>query len=166
MYKKFFVFLGILTAVYIIWILGLNWVYAYMLKFGVAFFTASAKTIATNIEKLSDGQPEFQLIINGARARIPIEPLILPFVLILAWQIFIFIYFPRKLATKATLLNLSVFYILQVFYLLLFLSQGKYVLLEKLKLIFPNSFTIIAFFFIVKDYFLFMKPQQQINQTK
>jgi len=161
MYKKFFIFLGVLTGVYIIWMLGFNWIYAYMLKFGVTFFTASAKSISTHLEQLSDGQPEFQIIINGARARVPIEPLIMPFVLIMAWQIFSFIFFPRRLATKATILNVSIFYLMQVMYLLLFLSQGQYGLLEKLKLVFLNSFTIIAIFIIAKDYFLFLKPQNK-----
>jgi len=157
MYKKFFIFLGVLTGVYIIWMLGFNWIYAYMLKFGVTFFTASAKSISTHLEQLSDGQPEFQIIINGARARVPIEPLIMPFVLIMAWQIFSFIFFSASFGNKSH--NFKCFYILPYAgdVLTTFSESGTIWLAREIETCFPEQFHYYRYFHYRKRLFFVFK---------
>ena len=117
--------------------------------------------MSAELAELANENPEFSLIIDGRKGRFAIEGVILPFVLLVGWQIALLFVTNTKKAAKTGGINLGVFYLLQVLFLLTFINQGTSEILNVLKESLIHSFGIFAVFFIIKDiiWFGLHKPE-------
>ena len=107
--------------------------------------------------KLTDNAPTFivQTIIDGKKGSYPqkADLILLPFIMVLTWQILLFFNLPRKYAVRSALENIIVFYLIQVIYVLLLTSYYNSGTVKFLYDLLLDSFYIIALFLIVKDAF-------------
>jgi hypothetical protein len=153
----------------VLWFHGLAWIYAQTLRFGANLFLMFSSD--TNIGlKLTDDAPTFivQTIIDGKKGSYPqkADLILLPFIMILTWQILLFFNLPRKYASRSAMENMLIFYAIQVIYLLLLTSYYNSGTAKFLYDLLLDSFYIIALFLIVKDAFKyqligFAKPNKE-----
>jgi hypothetical protein len=140
----------------ILWFNGFAWVYAQLLRFGANIFLLFSSNTHVGL-KLSDGAPTFivDTIVNGRKGTYPqkADLILLPFIMILTWQILLFFNLPRNYALRSALENILIFYAIQIIYVLLLTSYYNSGTVEFIYKLLLDSFYIIALFLIVKDAF-------------
>jgi hypothetical protein len=148
--------LGSSALLAIAWFNGFDWLYAQMLRLGANVLLIFSGDTHVGL-KMVDKAPAFivETIINGRKGSYPqkADLILLPFIMILTWQILLFFNLPRKYAVRSALENIILFYIIQVIYVLLltgYYNSGAVKFIYDLLL---DSFYIIALFLIVKDAF-------------
>jgi hypothetical protein len=157
--KKYINILIVLVAsglLLILWFNGFSWVYAQMLRFGANVLLIFSSDTQVGL-KLTDGAPTFvvQTIIDGKKGSYPqkADLILLPFIMILTWQILLFFNLPRKYAIRSALENIIAFYLIQMIYVMLLTSYYNSGTVKFLYDLLLDSFYIIALFLIVKDAF-------------
>jgi hypothetical protein len=96
-----------------------------------------------------------ETIIDGRKGTYPqkADLILLPFIMILTWQILLFFNLPVKYALRSALENIIAFYIIQLVYVLLLTSYYNSETINFIYNLLLDSFYIIALFLIVKDAF-------------
>ena len=106
-----------------------------------------------------EGAPTFivETLVNGRKGSYPqkADLILLPFIMILTWQILLFFNLQRKQATRSAWENILIFYIVQVIYVLLLTDYYNSSVVKFIYDLLMDSFYIIALFLIVKDAFRF-----------
>jgi len=148
--------IGTSAILTVLWFNGLDWLYAQMLRVGANIFLLFSDNTHIGL-KMVDKAPTFivETIIGGRKGSYPqkADLILLPFIMILTWQILLFFNLRRKDALRSSLENIIIFYIIHVIYLLLltgYYNSGTVKFIYDLLL---DSFYIIALFLIVKDAF-------------
>jgi hypothetical protein len=144
---------GLLLA---LWFNGLAYVYAQMLKIGANIILLFSS--ATHVDlKMIEGAPTFivNTIIDGKKGSYPqkADLILLPFIMILTWQILLFFNLSRTKATRSAIENIIIFYIIQLIYVLLLTAYYNSPTMKFIYDLLMDSFYIIALFLIVKDSF-------------
>jgi hypothetical protein len=107
--------------------------------------------------KMTEDAPTFMIetIIDGRKGTYPQQAdlILLPFIMILTWQILLFFNLPLKYALRSALENILAFYIIQLVYVLLLTSYYNSETIKFIYNLLLDSFYIIALFLIVKDAF-------------
>jgi len=140
----------------VLWFNGLDWIYAQILRLGanIALIFSSDTHVGM---KLTEGAPTFMIetIIDGRKGTYPqkADLILLPFIMILTWQILLFFNLPVKYALRSALENIIAFYIIQLVYVLLLTSYYNSETINFIYNLLLDSFYIIALFLIVKDAF-------------
>ena len=138
----------------VIWIHGLNWIYAKILAFisDILLFISPHTNIS--VEK-QQGEIYFivDTVIQGKKGSYPQKAglIILPFIMMLTWQILLFINIHWRKALRSTVENIVTFVLIQVIYLLIL---SGYYNSDTDKFFFHllvDSFYIFGLFLIVKD---------------
>jgi hypothetical protein len=138
------------------WFNGLDWLYAQLLRAGanVLLLFSGDTHVGVDIVK---GAPTFivDTVINGRKGTYPqkADLILLPFIMVLTWQILLFFNLPRKYSIRSAVENILVFYIIQVIYVLLLTSYYNSSAIKFIYDLLIDSFYIIALFLIVKDAF-------------
>ena len=139
-----------------LWFNGLDWVYAQLLRLGANILLLFSSDTYVGL-KMVDGAPTYiiETIIDGRKGTYPqkADLILLPFIMILTWQILMFFNLNRKLAVRSAIENLLTFYIIQIIYLLLLAAYYNSATLKFFYDLLMDSFYIIALFLIVKDAF-------------
>ncbi len=137
-----------------LWFRGLNNVYANTLVFGSNIFLSPFQDIYLEIDPETD-YPVFIVhsVIEGRTGHYPQEAklILLPFIMILTWQILIFFNLDTKDAVRSALENLLIFYLLQVIFLILLTQYYNSGLIKFIYNLLSDSFYIFALFLILKD---------------
>jgi len=140
----------------VLWFNGLDWIYAQILRLGanIALIFSSDTHVGL---KLTEDAPTFMIetIIDGRKGTYPqkADLILLPFIMILTWQILLFFNLPLKYALRSALENIIAFYIIQLVYVLLLTSYYNSETIKFIYNLLLDSFYIIALFLIVKDAF-------------
>jgi hypothetical protein len=157
--KKFINILIVIIAsglLLILWFNGLDWIYAQLLRFGASIFLLLSSGTHVGVELVKDA-PTFivNTVINGKKGSYPQQAdlILLPFIMILTWQILLFFNLSRKQAVRSAIENILAFYIIQVIYVLLLTAYYNSSSIKFLYDLLLDSFYIIALFLIVKDAF-------------
>jgi hypothetical protein len=144
------------TILILLWFNGLSWIYAQLLRLGANICLVFSSNTHVGL-KTADGAPTFviETIISGRKGTYPqkADLILLPFIMILTWQILLFFNLPWRNALRATIENVLAFYIVQVIYVLLLTSYYNSELIKFIYDLLLDSFYIIALFLIVKDTF-------------
>jgi hypothetical protein len=142
----------------IVWFRGLDYAYAKLLQVGANVCLAFSPDTSVDL-KLRNDTPTFfvKTVIEGKKGEFPQKAnlILLPFIMILTWQILLFFNLDRKKALRSAGENLIAFYIVQVIYLLLLTGYYKSGTAKFLYDLLLDSFYIIILFLIVKDTFKF-----------
>lgn len=151
-YINILLVIGISILWLILWMNGLNWVYAKIITGISNIFLSGSSGIG--LEKESDKIYFIvRAVIGGKRGSFPQEAnlIILPMVMMLTWQALLFLNIPWRKALRSSLENLGIFILIQVIYL--FILTGYYTS-DTDKFFFHlllDSFYIFGLFLIVKD---------------
>jgi hypothetical protein len=140
----------------ILWFNGFDWLYAQFLRSGANIALIFSKDTHIGL-KVVENAPTFVVdtIINGRKGSYPQKAniILLPFIMILTWQILLFFNLPRKYAIRSAIENILIFYIIQLIYVLLLTSYYNSTAIKFIYDLLMDSFYIIALFLIVKDAF-------------
>jgi hypothetical protein len=144
---------GVLLA---LWFNGLAWLYAQMLRIGANILLIFSSDTHVGL-KLVDDAPTFivETIIKGKKGSYPqkADLILLPFIMIMTWQILLFFNLSRKQAVRSALENIIAFYIIQLIYVVLLTAYYNSTAIKFVYDLLIDSFYIIALFLIVKDAF-------------
>jgi hypothetical protein len=140
----------------ILWFNGFDWLYAQLLRLGANIVLIFSQDTHVGL-KIVDNAPTFivDTIINGRKGSYPQKAniILLPFIMILTWQILLFFNLPRKYAIRSAIENILAFYIIQLIYVVLLTSYYNSTAIKFVYDLLMDSFYIIALFLIVKDAF-------------
>ena len=140
----------------IFWFNGLDWLYAQLLRLGANILLVFSQDTHVGL-KMVDNSPNFivETIINGKKGNYPqkADLILLPFIMVLTWQILLFFNLPIKYATRSAIENILAFFIIQLIYVLLLTAYYNSSSVKFVYDLLIDSFYIIALFLIVKDAF-------------
>lgn len=140
----------------ILWFNGFDWLYAQMLRIGANILLIFSGDTHVGL-KLVDDAPTFiiETVIKGKKGSYPqkADVILLPFIMILTWQILLFFNLNRKQAVRSALENIIAFYIIQLIYVLMLTAYYNSTGIKFVYDLLMDSFYIIALFLIVKDSF-------------
>jgi hypothetical protein len=140
----------------ILWFNGFDWLYAQLLRLGANTFLLFSHDTHVGL-KVVDDAPAFiiETVIDGRKGTYPqkADLILLPFIMILTWQILLFFNLPRKYAIRSALENILAFYLIQVIYVILLTAYYNSAAIKFVYDLLLDSFYIIALFLIVKDAF-------------
>ncbi|MBP6978539.1 MAG: hypothetical protein PHD61_05270 [Bacteroidales bacterium] len=157
---KVILLIAITILVFILWQIGLESVHARILGgctnaslhlFGsdksIQYLPDDDHVAIFRIRLIKDGLPnEFKQEIG---------PLLQPTVIVLAWQLFLFLVLPLKKAFRLLLINLAIFIGLQVFFLIQLTGFHTSSFQKFLYRLMVDSFYIIALILLIKDNLLY-----------
>ena len=136
------------------WFKGLDKIYGHTLVFGTNIFLSPFQDVYLELDTEPDA-PVFIVhsIIGGRKGHYPQEAklILLPFIMILTWQILIFFNLNTRNAVRSALENLLIFYLLQVIFLILLTQYYNSGFIRFIYNLLSDSFYIIALFLILKD---------------
>jgi hypothetical protein len=155
-YINILIVIGASLLLLVLWFNGLDYVYAQMLRLGANI--ALVFTGDTNIGlRMTDGSPEFivKTLLDGRKGSYPqkADLILLPFIMILTWQVLMFFNLPFRQARRSAIENIAAFYVFQLIFLLLLTSYYSSGTAKFIYDLLMDSFYIIALFLIVKDSF-------------
>lgn len=154
MYLNIILVVVISGGILLLWINGLNYVYARFLNFITGIFLFFSQNTSLSVEDRS-GEVYFivDTIINGRKGSYPQKGglIILPFVMMLTWQILLFINIQWRKALRSTIENIGIFVMIQVIYLLILTGYYKSDTDQFFFHLLIDSFYIFGLFLIVKD---------------
>ncbi len=151
-----------------LWFVGLEVVYARLLSFSTnTVLTVSGRDSNIRVER-EDGAHLFRVYtqIDNRQAHYPqkFETLLLPMVMIIAWQLFTWFFRTIKQALRSTALTFGVFLAAHVFFLLLLTAYYSSALAKYTYDAMMDSFYIIALVLIIIDYIRY--PVFHLRQSR
>jgi len=166
--NKIIVLLFISIIIFTGWQFGLETVYTKVLV-GATNISLSVVKTDTHIElekKENTDLNQFRVYttVDGRKGNYPQETggFLQPFVLILSWQIFLFLILDRKTAFKSLGINIGIYFLTQVIFLIMLTGYFTSTIQQYLFDIMLDSFYIIALILVIKDnifYGVFLKKQ-------
>ncbi len=142
------------VIIFLLWSFGLEKFYAYFLFYlvyvPVHFVTDTSLTLSVDqahplyIVKSLINNKEYSWSLSG-------ELFLLPIVLLLSWQIFLFLVLPKKRALKIFRNNAIILVLSQMFYLFLLTLYWKSSIARLIHDMLNNNLIIITVFLIIKD---------------
>lgn len=140
----------------ILWFHGFAYLYAQLLKLGANIVLIFSGDTHVGL-KIIDNAPTFVVntIIDGKKGSYPqkADLILLPFIMILTWQILLFFNLPFRTAIRSAIENILIFYIIQLIYVLLLTAYYNNAVVKFIYDLLIDSFYIIALFLVVKDSF-------------
>ena len=162
---KAVVLILITVLIYTGWSRGIEVVYARILLFGTNATLSIVKNDSSIELEKADKTYQFKVrtTIDGRKASFPqvFGSLLQPFVIILSWQIFLFFALNRKSALHSLGLNMGIYYLIQVFFLILLTGYHTSEVQKFIYVLLMDSFYIIGLVLVIKDnmlYPVFRKP--------
>lgn len=145
-------------ALLILWFSGLDYIYAQLLRLGANLVLLIQGDTHVGL-KMIDGAPTFivETMVQGKKGTYPqkADLILMPFIMILTWQVLLFFNLPKKQATRSAWQNLLMYFIIQVIYVILLTAYYDSKSVKFVYDLLMDSFYIIALFLIVKDAFRF-----------
>jgi Mn2+/Fe2+ NRAMP family transporter len=155
MLKKIIILIAASLVFALLWFSGLEKVYAHVLAFTTNTIVGSGSG-NTNIKVMeNDGELVFQVstLVDGRRGSYPqrAQTLLLPAVLVLAWQVLLFFGLPLKRALKTAGINLGIFLGFHVVFMLLLTAYYNSEVAKFFFHLMMETFYIVALVIIIKD---------------
>ncbi len=164
--SRILIVLGLATAYYIIWQLGFDYVWANIVKAGISTITAAFSDIQEVAVVISDDAIRFHFRYPDRKSSVNIEYL-LPVVLLLAWQTYLFIIktVPRKFALKSLGFNLGILWLMQIFFPLLLFNVSMSKVKASFFFLGLQVFGMIVLFMIIKDSVLLKYKKSDVQSV-
>ncbi|MGB4204248.1 MAG: hypothetical protein WBJ84_01360 [Bacteroidales bacterium] len=157
--NKIIALILITVIVFFGWQNGIEVFYARVVTFGSNVVLSSIKK-DTSVE-VEKGETTYQFkvrtLIDNRKASFPqaFGGILQPFVIVLSWQLFLFLVLNRKSALKSLLVNFGIFYLFQVIFLILLTAYHSSEFQKFLYLLLMDSFYVIALVLVIKDNMLY-----------
>jgi hypothetical protein len=166
--NKIIVLIIISLSIFTVWQFGLETVYTKALVDATNISLSVVKP-DTRIElekKLNTDINQFRVYtsFDGRKGNFPQETggFLQPFILILSWQILLFLVLDRKTALKSLGINVGIYFLTQVIFLIMLTGYFSSTIQRYLFDIMLDSFYIVALILVIKDnifYGVFLKKQ-------
>ena len=154
MIKKTAILIGSSVALFVLWLLGLEQVYAEVLKFGASILLAPFPDITPVLNNVN-GHPDFCVAIGKEGYCMQLELFGLSVIVMLSWYILlIFLHRNKKMwITAAT--HLGLFYFLQILTMSTLALYDYSSFFQQVNDALRQSFIIIALIFIIRDNYIY-----------
>ncbi len=156
---KFLILVAITLTIFVFWQYGLETAYARFLTGGTNVLLNIVSNNAHIAVEEVNGSHQFRVtvILEEGRRSFPqsFGSLLQPTVIIIAWQIFLFIILKRKPATQALIVNFCVFYALQILFLTFLTGYYESTVMKFIYEMLMDTFYIFAIVLIIKDNLLY-----------
>lgn len=154
MLKKIAILLSSSLALFILWIIGLEKVYAHILKFGASIILSPFSNV-TPVLKTGQGHPDFCVAIGQDGYCMQLELFGLSIIVILSWYILMVALDHSKKMIFIAVKHILIFYLLQILTMstLALYDYGSF--FQQANDALRQSFIIIAMVFIIWDNYLY-----------
>jgi len=154
MTKKISILLGSSVSLFILWILGLEKIYAQILKGGASLLLSPFDQI-TPLLKMNNGHPDFCVAVGKDGYCMQMELFGLSVIVLLSWYILLVWLQPAKKIIITTLKHLALFYLLQIFTMTTLALYDVSTFFQQANDALRQSFIIIALIFIIRDNYIY-----------
>ena len=153
---KIMALIAITILIYLSWQKGGEVVYSKVLTFGAnTVFGIVKPDSRIDVEQDKSGKYEFKVYtrIDGRRGSYPqsFGSLLQPFVIVLSWQLFLFLAMEKKRALKLLGVNIGIFLLIQIIFLFFLTSYYSSAFSKFMYDMMMDSFYIIALVLVIKD---------------
>ena len=154
MIKKTFILIGSTIGLFLLWMLGLEKVYAQILKFGASIILSPFSNV-TPVLKINNGHPDFCVAVGQEGYCMQMELFGLSIIVLLSWYILLVSLKPNKKMIITALKHIAVFYLLQILTMstLALYNFGSF--FQQANDALRQSFIIIALIFIIRDNYIY-----------
>ena len=154
MIKKIFILISSTIGLYALWLLGLEKIYAQILKFGASIILAPFSNV-TPVLKLDQAHPDFCVAVGQEGYCMELELFGLSIIVMLSWYIMLVaLNASRKMVLNA-LKHIGVFYLLQILTMCTLALYDFGTFFQQANSAMRQSFIIIALVFIIWDNYLY-----------
>ncbi len=154
MIKKLSILLGSSISLFILWMIGLEKIYAEILKFGASVLLFPFSNV-TPVLKINNGHPDFCVAVGQEGYCMQMELFGLSIIVLLSWYILLIsLYRTKKIAITA-FKHLAVFYLLQILTMSTLALYDFGIFFQQANDALRQSFIIIVLIFIIRDNYIF-----------
>lgn len=154
MFKKLSILIASSVSLFILWMIGLEKLYAEALKFGTSVLLSPFSSITTHL-RIVNNHPDFCVAVGKEGYCMQMELFGLSVVVLLSWYIFLVILKPQKKMIFTALKHLGIFYLLQILTMSTLALYEYGTFFQQANEALRQSFIIIALVFIIRDNYLY-----------
>ena len=154
MLKKISILLGSTISLFLLWMVGLEKIYAEVLKLGASLLLSPFSNI-TPLLKINNGHPDFCVAVGKEGYCMQMELFGLSIIVLLSWYILLITLKPNKKMILTALKHLGLFYILQILTMTTLALYDVSTFFQQANDALRQSFIIIALIFIIRDNYIY-----------
>ncbi|NPD83369.1 hypothetical protein HNS38_01270 [Lentimicrobium sp. L6] len=154
MIKKISILISSTIGLYALWLLGLEKIYAQILKFGASFILSPFSNV-TPVLKLDQAHPDFCVAVGQDGYCMELELFGLSIIVMLSWYIMLVALNTSKKMLVTALKHIGIFYLLQILTMATLALYDFGTFFQQVNSAMRQSFIIIALIFIIWDNYLY-----------
>ena len=154
MLKKISILLGSTVSLFLLWMVGLEKIYAQFLKLGASLLLSPFSNI-TPLLKINNGHPDFCVAVGKEGYCMQMELFGLSIIVLLSWYILLVALKPNKKMILTALKHLGLFYLLQILTMTTLALYDVSTFFQQANDALRQSFIIIALIFIIRDNYIY-----------
>ncbi|NPD44775.1 hypothetical protein [Lentimicrobium sp. S6] len=154
MIKKISILISSTIGLYALWLLGLEKIYAQILKFGASFILSPFSNV-TPVLKLDQAHPDFCVAVGQDGYCMELELFGLSIIVMLSWYIMLVALNTSKKMLITALKHIGIFYLLQILTMATLALYDFGTFFQQANSAMRQSFIIIALIFIIWDNYLY-----------
>ena len=154
MIKKIGILVSSSIVLFVLWLLGLEKVYARILDFGASILLSPFSNI-TPVLKLEQAHPDFCVAVGKSGYCMELELFGLSIIVMLSWYVMLLFVDTSKKMFLVALKHLAIFYLLQILTMSTLALYDMGTFFQQANTALRQSFIIIALVFIIWDNYLF-----------
>lgn len=153
MLKKISILLASSISLFVLWLVGLELIYAQILKFGASIILSPFSNI-TPVLNINNGHPDFCVAVGKVGNCMQLELFGLSIIVMLSWYILLVLLEKNKKMFFTAIKHLSIFYLLQIITMASLALYDFGAFFQQVNDALRQSFIIIALVFIIWDNYL------------
>ncbi len=154
MIKKISVLIGSTIGLFLLWMVGLEKVYAQILKFGASIILSPFSNV-TPVLKTNNGHPDFCVAVGKEGYCMQMELFGLSIIVLLSWYILLVSLQANKKMILTALKHIAAFYLLQILTMSTLALYDVSTFFQQANDALRQSFIIIALIFIIRDNYIY-----------
>ncbi len=168
MIKKISILFGSSMALFILWLMGLEKIYAHILYYGTSAILSPFSSV-TPVLKSDQAHPDFCVAVGKEGYCMELELFGLSIIVMISWYILLVALLKNKTILLTALKHIGLFYLLQIFTMatLALYDYGSF--FQQANNALRQSFIIIALLFIIWDNYLYhifaFSTKKEISST-
>lgn len=154
MIKKISILITSTIGLYVLWLLGMEKIYAQILKFGASIILAPFSNV-TPVLKLEQAHPDFCVAVGQEGYCMELELFGLSIIVMLSWYMMLVALNTSKKMILTALKHIGIFYLLQILTMSTLALYDFGTFFQQANSALRQSFIIIALVFIIWDNYLY-----------
>jgi len=154
MIKKISILIGSTVGLFLLWMVGLEKIYAQILKFGASVILSPFSNV-TPVLKMNGGHPDFCVAVGQDGYCMQMELFGLSIIVLLSWYVMLVSLKPTKKIILTALKHIAAFYLLQILTMSTLALYDFGTFFQQANTALRQSFIIIALIFIIRDNYIY-----------